>query len=115
MKISFTDGFVDSLLDQVDYIAKDKPGAARKFKNNLLKNILKDLKQPFNYRKSIYFEEEVIRDYLFKGYTIVYKIDIEKSSDEELLELSQIPRASYSIVQSNIPNVKKGVIFCLKG
>ena len=78
MKISFTDGFVDSLLDQVDYIAKDKPRAARKFKNDLLKNILKDLKQPFNYRKSIYFEEEVIRDYLFKGYTIVYKIDIEK-------------------------------------
>ena len=33
MKISFTDGFVDSLLDQVDFIAKDKPGAARKFKN----------------------------------------------------------------------------------
>ena len=78
MKISFTDGFVDSLLDQVDYIAKDKPSAAREFKNNLLKNILKDLKQPFNYRKSIYFEEEVIRDYIFKAYTIVYKIDIEK-------------------------------------
>ena len=78
MKISFSDDFVASLLDQVDYIAKDKPGAARKFKNDLLKNILKDLKQPFNYRKSIYFEDELFRDYVFKGYTIVYKIDIEK-------------------------------------
>ena len=80
MKISFSDDFVASLLDQVDYIAKDKPGAARKFKNDLLKNILKDLKQPFNYRKSIYFEDELIRNYVFKGYTIVYKIDIEKKA-----------------------------------
>jgi len=80
MKISFSDGFVDSLLDQIDYIAKDKPAAARKFKNDLLKNILKDSKQPFNYRKSIYFEDELIRDYVFKGYTIVFKIDIEKSN-----------------------------------
>lgn len=44
-----------------------------------------------------------------------FKIDLEKSSDEELLELGQIPRASYAVVQSNIPNVQKGVIFCLKG
>jgi hypothetical protein len=45
---------------------------------NLKTIFLKDLKQHFNYSKSIYFEEEVIRDYIFKGYTIVYKIDIEK-------------------------------------
>ena len=44
MKISFSDGFVTALLDQVDYIAKDKPSAARKFKNDLLKKISKDLK-----------------------------------------------------------------------
>jgi len=44
-----------------------------------------------------------------------FKIDLEKSSDDELLELSQIPPASYAVVKSNIPNVKKGVIFCLKG
>lgn len=44
-----------------------------------------------------------------------FKIDLEKSTDEELLELGQIPRASYAVVKSNIPNVQKGVIFCLKG
>jgi len=44
-----------------------------------------------------------------------FKIDLEKSTDEELLELGQIPRASYAVVRSNIPNVQKGVIFCLKG
>ena len=44
-----------------------------------------------------------------------FKIDLEKSSDDELMELSQIPSASYAVVKSNMPNVKKGVIFCLKG
>jgi SNF2 family DNA or RNA helicase len=44
-----------------------------------------------------------------------FKIDLEKSTDEELLELGQIPRASYAVVRSNIPNVQKGSIFCLKG
>ncbi len=77
MKISFSQGFVTSLLDQIDYISKDKPLAARKFKNELLKCCSKDLLQPFNYRKSIYFEDEFIRDYIFKGYTIVFKIDMQ--------------------------------------
>ena len=80
MKISFSAGFIAALLNQIDYIAKDKPSAARKFKNDLLKNITKDLEQPFNYRKSIYFEDELIRDYIFKGYTVVFKIDMEKQS-----------------------------------
>jgi plasmid stabilization system protein ParE len=77
MKISFSEGFVTSLLDQIDYISKDKPLAARKFKNELLKCCSNDLLQPFNYRKSIYFEDEFIRDYIFKGYTIVFKIDMQ--------------------------------------
>ena len=80
MKISFSEGFVATLLDQVDYIARDKPSAARKFKNDLLKNLSKDLREPFNYRKSIYFEDELIRDYIFKGYTIVFKIVMEKQT-----------------------------------
>ena len=77
MKINFSSGFVDALLDQVDYISKDKPSAARKFKNDLLQSLNKDLKQPFNYRKSIYFDDELIRDYIFKGYTIVFKINMK--------------------------------------
>ena len=30
---------------------------------------------PYKCRKSIYFTKENIRDLIFKGYTIVYKID----------------------------------------
>lgn len=44
-----------------------------------------------------------------------FKIDLEKSSDEQLSELSQIPKASYAVVESNLENIQKGVIFCLKG
>jgi SNF2 family DNA or RNA helicase len=44
-----------------------------------------------------------------------FKIDLEKSSDEQLQELNQIPKASYAVVKSNADNIQKGVIFCLKG
>jgi plasmid stabilization system protein ParE len=65
------------LNDIVDFISKDKPLAARKFKIEIIKKIQKDLKYPFLFKKSIYFEDENIRDYVFKGYTVVFKADIE--------------------------------------
>ena len=74
MKIDITKDFRLALLDQVLYISKEKPIAARKFKTELIKNIRKDLKQPFRFKKSIYFNDENIRDYVFKGYTISYQI-----------------------------------------
>ena len=80
MKINISERFMSKLNNQVDYIAADKPQAARKFKNDLLKNIKKDLKQPFHFKKSRYFENENVRDYVFKGYVAVYEIDIEKKT-----------------------------------
>ena len=62
----------------MEYISRDKPIAARKFKNDLLKNIRKDLQFPFNYKKSKYYNDENIRDYVFKGYVVVYEVDIER-------------------------------------
>ncbi|MCM0666405.1 DEAD/DEAH box helicase [Flavobacterium tyrosinilyticum] len=44
-----------------------------------------------------------------------FKINLEQSTDSELEELKHIPKASYSIVKSNLEHVKEGVIFCLKG
>jgi plasmid stabilization system protein ParE len=78
MKIDITKVFRLDLDDQIRYISRDKPKAARKFKIDLIKNIRKDLKQPFNFKKSIYFKDENIRDYVFKGYTIVYFVDIRQ-------------------------------------
>ena len=79
MKIRFQEEFLFELNDQVHYISKDKPTAARKFKSDLLRNIKKDLIKPLHFKKSRYFDNENIRDYVFKGYVVVYEIDIEKN------------------------------------
>ena len=70
MKIEFRDSFVKKLNKQVDYIA------ARKFKTDILDRCKQLTNQPFKYKKSIYFDRDEIRDMTFKGYTIVYKVDI---------------------------------------
>ena len=80
MKIEFAKIYRLSLLEQVLYIAKDKPFAARKFKKHIINNIKKDLIYPFNFKKSIYYDDENIRHYVFKGYTSVYKIDLENKT-----------------------------------
>ena len=80
MRIKFQDEFLFELNSQVYYISKDKPVAARKFKNDLLRNIQKDLKQPFLFKKSRYYNDENIRDYVFKDYTAVYYIDMVENS-----------------------------------
>lgn len=78
MKIEFLDSFVDKLNHQVDFIARDKPDAARKFKSDILKR-LKELQNfPRRCKKSVYFDNENIRDLTFKGYTVIYKIDDAK-------------------------------------
>ncbi|TDD98642.1 type II toxin-antitoxin system RelE/ParE family toxin [Flavobacterium cellulosilyticum] len=77
MKIKLTVEFNYDLKDIVDFISKDKPLAARKFKIELIKKIQKDLKQPFLFKNSIYIDDENVRDYVFKGYTVVFKVDIE--------------------------------------
>ncbi|MDO7172614.1 DEAD/DEAH box helicase [Mariniflexile sp. AS56] len=43
-----------------------------------------------------------------------FKIDLEKSSDQQLLDLKDIPPASYAVVKSNLSEIKEGVIYCLK-
>lgn len=35
-------------------------------------------KRPYSYRKSIYFDNPDIRDLIFKGYTIVFRITDER-------------------------------------
>jgi mRNA-degrading endonuclease RelE of RelBE toxin-antitoxin system len=83
MKIKFDDNFLYLINDQVRYIARDKPFAVKKFKVDLIQHLKKDLQFPYNFKKSIYFEDESIRDYVFKGYTIVYRIH----NEQEIVEI----------------------------
>ena len=43
-----------------------------------------------------------------------FKVDLEKSSHQQLELLNQIPPASYAVVKSNLKEVKGGAIFCFK-
>lgn len=43
-----------------------------------------------------------------------FKIDLEKSTEDELQEIDNIPPASFAVVKSNLEQIKQGAIFCLK-
>lgn len=82
MRIKLTSSFRNSLNSQIRFIAQDKPKAARKFKNDLLTRIRKIPQMPYSNRKSIFFEDEEIRDMVFKGYVVVYRINTDKEMVE---------------------------------
>jgi plasmid stabilization system protein ParE len=80
MKVEITLSFREKLGNQIAFISKDKPNAARKFKQEIISKIRQLPQNPYSNRKSIYFNRLDIRDMIFKGYTIVYKIDEKKKS-----------------------------------
>ncbi|MGB0888143.1 MAG: type II toxin-antitoxin system RelE/ParE family toxin [Vicingaceae bacterium] len=82
MKIKILKEFSTKLTLQVEFIAKDKTSAARKFKKDVLKLISNLAQMPYQHRKSIYFYNDNIRDLVFKGYTIVYRIKPSKKEIE---------------------------------
>ncbi len=75
MKIRVLKSFNDKLNSQIEYISRDKPHAARKFKSELLKRIKEIPLMPYKNRKSIFFDRSDIRDLIYKGYIVVYKIN----------------------------------------
>jgi plasmid stabilization system protein ParE len=74
MKVIFKKTFIVRIESQIEYISLDSPIRARKFKSDLLGRIKEIPTNPYRYRKSIYFEDESIRDLIFEGYTIVFRI-----------------------------------------
>ena len=74
MRVKILESFSLKLADQIEFIAKDKPQAARKFRKDVLDVIKGVVDKPCINRKSIYYEDENIRDLIFKGYTIVYEV-----------------------------------------
>ena len=74
MKIEITSGFRDKLKRQIQYISNDKPQAARKFNQLVFQEIRKLSNNPKKNRKSIFFDNDNIRDLIVKGYLIIYEI-----------------------------------------
>lgn len=57
------------------FISLDSKKRALSFRGELDKQISGLTNMPYKCRKSIYFEDEQMRDLIFKGYTVVYKVD----------------------------------------
>jgi len=99
MQINRTLEYQNGLFAILDYIAQDRISAAENFVDEL-DNLINDLSNfPFKYRKSIYFQDENIRDMIYKGYTIVYRVNTEKERIEIL-----------RIFNKNKPPIEQGKI-----
>jgi len=78
MKIIRSRKYLTSLRDILKFIALDSKQRAINFKDELDLHIKNLTIFPYKFRKSIYFDDENIRDLIFKGYVIPYKIDTDK-------------------------------------
>lgn len=78
MKIIRSQAYTKALQETMQFISHDSKSRAIHFRNSLDTHINNLKHMPFKFRKSIYFNNENIRDLIFKGYTIVYKIDTTK-------------------------------------
>ena len=74
MLIEQQDKFSEEFKQIFEFIAKDKLSAAKKFKSDLITQIKEIPNFPYKYRKSIYANDEKLRDMTFRGYVVVYRI-----------------------------------------
>ena len=94
MKIIESEQFKDELRTIAFYIRKDKLSVSLSFVRDLKKKIKLLIDSPYQSKKSIYFNNDEIRDMVYMGYTIVYEINQEKDTLELL-----------SIFNQNLPDL----------
>ena len=75
MNFEFDDRFIKALSDIESFIALDSLERAEKFKNDIIDKISSLDFMPKRCRKSTLANDESIRDLIFKGYIIVFKIE----------------------------------------
>lgn len=80
MEIIYDPKFIGQFTEIWDFISLDSQNRANKFKHNLKEKIQNLENMPFKYRQSIYFDNQNIRDLIYKGYIIPYKIDLSKNT-----------------------------------
>jgi addiction module RelE/StbE family toxin len=78
MRISYSKNSQKELREIKNYISKFNPENAKRFIKKLKNNIENIPNFPYKYRKSIYFDDENIRDMIIDGYTIIYEIKNDK-------------------------------------
>jgi len=76
--IKYDENFSNKFKVIWNFIAKDSVKKANNFKQELKSDIENLPVFPYKFRKSRWFENENIRDLIFKGYTIPYLIQEDK-------------------------------------
>ena len=74
MIIEYDEEFSKKFVSIWKYIAEDSQNRANGFKLELKEEIENIVPLPYKFRKSRWFENEAIRDLIFKGYTIPYLV-----------------------------------------
>ena len=75
MLIEKSKKFDDDLTSVLDRIVLDSLNAALDLVDELEERLTALAYMPYKFRQSIYFDDENVRDYVFKGYVIPYFID----------------------------------------
>ena len=97
MDIVYNPVFENQFISIINTIAFDKPSASMKFALKLEKAILDIPNHPFKYRASFYFNNKNIRDMVYKKYTIIYEVNLDKNRIEILKIFNKNkPIVSYS-------------------
>lgn len=94
MKIIESGQFKDELRTIALHIRKDKLSASLSFVRDLKKKINLLIDFPYQAKKSIYFDNNEIRDMVYMGYTVIYEVDKEKDTIELI-----------SIFNQNVPDL----------
>ena len=69
-----TKRYIKELKNILTFIAKDSLNSSRKFKNELDDKINKIPNYPQIYRKSLTADDENVKDLIFKGFVVVFRI-----------------------------------------
>lgn len=77
MNIVLRDNFVRQLGQILDFIALDSTSRAKSFQNKVLKEVAKINYMPFSYPKNRDFNDDNIRNIIYKKYKIPFLIDKE--------------------------------------
>ncbi|WP_298692430.1 type II toxin-antitoxin system RelE/ParE family toxin [uncultured Sulfuricurvum sp.] len=74
MNVRLFPSFIAKLQLVLEKIAEDKKSAAHSFRREILHECQNLSDFPYRCRRSIHYNDDNIRDLIFKGYTIIYKI-----------------------------------------
>jgi plasmid stabilization system protein ParE len=74
MNVKLQSAFIAKLRFVIEKIAEDKKSAAHTFRRDILRECQSLSDFPYRCRRSIHYNDDNIRDLIFKGWTVIYKI-----------------------------------------